>query len=594
MKYMHRKFIYIVGVIILFFGLIFAASVKAAIADQIDGSVKFFVDRDYDFSGRSQINATLKKISEHAYFYLEDTYFNSLNSSERASFLDIQNALAQEFDSVIYPGLTRFYGSEWNPGIDNDSKITLLFTPMVDDAGGYFRTNDEFLTRDMPDSNQREMIYFNVKHASSVRAKSLLAHEFHHLVNFYQKDKLQNIAEEVWLNEMRSEYAPTVLGYDDNYNDSNIKYREKFFTATPNDPLAEWLNKSEDYGVINFFAQYFIDHYGENIFSSMISNNKKGIDSINKALGDNGFNTNFNNIFSDWTIANIINDCLIGQGLYCYKNNLISNIKIEPTVLYDILNPLTSVSVGGTIDDWSARWYKFLGQNMIGKTMRIDFQGVNPDGYFRIPYVTEKKDGAKSVKFMEIADNRGFGYIKDFGDSVSSVIVIPASHLVNIESKSYSDKLKSFTLGVNIIENTDVPEGADINGGAQEEVMLTKQKLDLPDGSLARAKGDYGVYIINGSYKRHILDGRIFDFYGHLSWDSIHEVDPEILAGYQESFLVRVTGDRRVYEINGDKTKHWLNMSAESFALSGRRWDAISIINEAERNFYVVGSNVEF
>ena len=581
-----RKIIFIA--IFVFGGLIFFQNARAAVSGNLGESVFFVVDQKYDLSGRNQVQATLRKIGQRAYFYTENNYFNSLNSVQQNNFLNAQNSLADEFDNVIYPKLTEFYGSEWNPGIDNNSRITFLFTPMADDAGGYFRTNDEFLVSEMADSNEREMIYFNAKHAANNRAKALIAHEFQHLINFNQKNKILNIDDEVWLNEMRSEYAPTVVGYDDVYDGSNISYREKHFLATPGDPLAEWKNVSEDYGVINFFAQYLADNYGGNIFSSMIKNSKTGVASVNQALSDSGFNKDFSGIFSDWTVANILNDCSLDDGNYCYKNSNLAGIKIEPTAKYDIFNPFTFVSIGGKIQDWSARWYKFSGANLADQTLRLNFEGKNTSGDFKIPYIAETSSGEISFEYMKLVNDSGMSYVKDFGDKIKNVLVIPASHSIDAKTVSASDDAKSFTLTVNVIDNSDVP---------REELTENKTnfiKLELSDGSLVRARGDYGVYIINGQYKRHILDGKIFDFYGHLSWATVNEVDPTILAGYEESFLVRAAGDERVYEINGDKTKHWLNMSAEAFSVSGRKWDAVSVINKAERDFYAMGADVKF
>ncbi|GAJ07681.1 unnamed protein product, partial [marine sediment metagenome] len=116
----------------------------------------------------------------------------------------------------------------------------------------------------------------------------------------------------------------------------------------------------------------------------------------------------------------------------------------------------------------------------------------------------------------------------------------------------------------------------------------------ITDGSLIRAKGDYKVYIVKGSYKRHILDSRIFDFYGHLNWANIMEVTPEERDFYKDSAWVRADGDKKVYEVNNDKTKHWLNMTAEEFYVSGRSWDGVFIVNNQERDFYRTGASVVY
>jgi hypothetical protein len=56
--------------------------------------------------------------------------------------------------------------------------------------------------------------------------------------------------------------------------------------------------------------------------------------------------------------------------------------------------------------------------------------------------------------------------------------------------------------------------------------------------------------------------------------------------------LVCASGDKKVYEINGDGTKHWLNMTAEQFTKSGRRWDMVYVVNSAEVKLYKSGADV--
>jgi len=117
---------------------------------------------------------------------------------------------------------------------------------------------------------------------------------------------------------------------------------------------------------------------------------------------------------------------------------------------------------------------------------------------------------------------------------------------------------------------------------------------NYPDGSLIRAKGDYKVYVLSGGYKRWIQNSEIFKFYPHFGWQAVIEATPEERDWYRDDWLVRADGDLRVYEINGDGTKHWLNMTAEEFSQTGRIWDMVYIINNSERDFYKTGADVMF
>src|SRR3989344_207424 len=85
-------------------------------ADTIGQSVIFNVNSKFDQFSRTNLSATLKYISEHAYFYVEDRYWNNLNPNERTVLNGNISALSQEFDNNIYPTETQFWGSEPNPG----------------------------------------------------------------------------------------------------------------------------------------------------------------------------------------------------------------------------------------------------------------------------------------------------------------------------------------------------------------------------------------------------------------------------------------------------------------------------------------------
>ena len=118
-------------------------------------------------------------------------------------------------------------------------------------------------------------------------------------------------------------------------------------------------------------------------------------------------------------------------------------------------------------------------------------------------------------------------------------------------------------------------------------IYTAKSDSNIPDGSLIRAINDYKVYITKGNYKRHILDGEIFDFYGHLGWDNIVEINPSQLNNYQESYLIREVNDHRVYKIIDNK-KHWLNITVEEFENLGYNWDKVYVVNEEELGWYEI------
>lgn len=621
------------------------------LAAKVGDSVVFYVDDYYDYKSRQRVSATLKKESEKAYFFVEDEWWNTLDSSKQSRLQNMINNLGIEFDQVIYPKLTQKLGPVWNPGIDGDEKITILFTRLIDNAAGYFNPRDEYLSTEVSNTNEREMIYLNVLNLESLRLKSFLAHEFQHLITFYNKNYLNNIADDVWLNEMRSEYASTIVGYDNVFSGSNLEDRLDDFLRQPSDPLTEWKGDPSDYGSVMVFAQYLADHYGEDLLSYTVKNKKVGIESVNEALARISSAKKFADIFTDWALAIYFNDTTIGDGKYGYKNTNLKNVRVPPTNQYQV-SAFSNIEISRTLKDWQPFWYKFTGTSG-GRLLKFDFNGKFLESNFKVPYITVSNSGEKLTGIVGLINQSGIAYISGFGNNISSVVFVPSNQFKTSgfsnddPSSSFSFTLSSVALSIPVISNI-YPTSISLKGGDAVTVegsgfepglktyldesivndmtfisssmikiftpphsagfvnlrienpngksavlnQILNYKSLIADGSLIRAKGDYKVYIVNGNFKRHILDGKIFDFYGHLNWDSIQEVDPQVRDSYQDSPLVRAVSDKKVYEINGDKTKHWLNMTAENFVSSGRSWGGVFIINEAERDFYKTGAEV--
>src|SRR3989344_757602 len=78
-------------------------AVPGAWADVLDEQHVFNTDPYYDSKGRSQINATLLGFSDRAYFYVEDSYWNTLDLYSQAQLRTTMIALGDEFDDRIYP-----------------------------------------------------------------------------------------------------------------------------------------------------------------------------------------------------------------------------------------------------------------------------------------------------------------------------------------------------------------------------------------------------------------------------------------------------------------------------------------------------------
>ena len=428
-----RSDLKIISIGIFVLGLMMLFSPVKADAIFIGQITDFSIDPSYDASERSEVSATLVAISQQVYFYVDNTWWSAKNPFEQAETRRTFDALGVEFGGKIYSVLTTTFGFEWRPGIDADERITVLFHSLREGAGGYTNYGDEAERILNPSSNEREMVYLNTDFIGDSKLKTLLAHEFVHLITYNQKDRLRGVTEETWLNEARAEYAVTLLGYDSPYEGSNLEQRAKDFLKSTGEPLLEWGNEESDYGVVNLFAQYLVDQYGLEILRDSLKSSDIGIASINAQLEKNGFKETFQDVFTDWTIALLVNDCNLGER-YCYINSPLKDFKIVPQTNFLPFSGESTLSLMNSTKDWTGNWYRIIG----GKNnLKIEFRG-NIQASFQIPYIVEDDVGNISIGFFDI-DNfqEGTLEIGDFQKN-KSITIIPSAQTITSAYNMFS------------------------------------------------------------------------------------------------------------------------------------------------------------
>ncbi|MCK4524869.1 MAG: hypothetical protein KAU07_00325 [Candidatus Andersenbacteria bacterium] len=572
----------------LFFCIVLLFTVSLAIisnakANELGESKVFLVDFSYDFSERSEITATLKKIGASAYFYVEDDYYNNLSRNSKSEFDSHLNSLVLDFDNTVYPKTREAFGYEWNPGIDNDGKITILFVKTKENIGGYFNPSDEYRKDEVAGerSNEREMIYLNIAFIGDNRIKSFLAHEFQHMITWYHKTKLRNITDDIWLNEARSEYASTAIGYDDDYLGSNLRARVKNFKIDPVDSLTEWQNKIYDYSSVNLFSQYLADRFGKEIFKRMIDNNKVGIQSINKALSDLYYkNDTFQSVFKDWVITNYVNGTAL-DGKYSYQNENLNyeNFHIQPKNVYE-LNSDVTINIEDSIKDWSNEYYELdiAEENCANANkIKINFDGQDT-GQFSVSYVISYESGTKKIGELNLDDKQDSDfYVSCLDENISSVTIIPISHK---KTAGFGNNINKYSFSIS--------------------AKITKSNKYKND-SLLKSLEDSKVYLIENGNKRWITSAAVFISNGY-KWEDIvivTELELELYPSGENikaSFNLKPDGSlikglsSEVYLIENNN-KRWIT-SATVFISNGYKWEDIIIVTDHELNLYLNGKNI--
>ncbi len=451
-------------------------------ADTLLEKKDFFVDPFYDSTGRDKITAVLQNITNKIYFYFDDKWWESLDIDKRKEVNIAISDLNQEFENKIYPTLTFYYGSEWKPGIDNDERITVLVHPMIQGAAGYFNPGDEYPRAQVSSSNQREMVYLNSNYIASSINKSFFAHEFTHLITFNQKDRTYGVSEDVWLNEARAEYGPSLLGHDKVYQGSNLQRRVEQFLDTPQDSITEWQGKSSDYGALNLFTQYLVDYYGFSILTESLKTNKTGITSLNYALQKKGFTEDFSQIFTNWTIAMFVNNCAVGPK-YCYLNDNLKNLRVAPFIYFLPTVGESTLNVGYLTKDWAGNWQKIIG----GKTsLTIEFIG-DVKANFKVPYIVEGPSGIFSVKFLELSQSKkGTVFIQD--GRINSLTIIPSSQT---KTADFGDKDPSYQFSWSVSTEKSKNEGN--NSGETELIQQLQARIAELKAEVARLQAQLGL-----------------------------------------------------------------------------------------------------
>jgi len=463
-------------------------------ADFVGERKDFFIEPSYDFRNRKDVTATLRFKGSYLYFYVDNDWWDKLSADRQTEIELTLSSLSKAFRDEIYPTLTSTFGSEWKPGIDDDDRITVLFHRMKDEAAGYFKNGDEYSKLQNPNSNEREMIYLNTDYVTNSLAKSFLAHEFVHLITFNQKEKKYGLQEEVWLNEARADYVPTLLGYDSEYEGSNLQKRVEKFLAKPSDSLTEWQNKVYDYGIINVFTQYLTSHYGAEILIDSLKSKKVGIESLNEALAENGFEEDFSQIFHDWTIAILINDCSLGEK-YCYQNGNLANLRVVPSFNFLPFVSKTSLKVENSIKDWSGHWYKLMGGR---GSLKVDFDGIDRVD-FHVSYLLCKKLEECSLETLVLDDQqKGIITVPGFGNGYDSLTLIlftqekttnfgelEIAHSFSFEASAIEEDqtIKALLKQIAFLEAEIAKVQAQINALLQKEIICQKFEQNLYFGA---------------------------------------------------------------------------------------------------------------
>ena len=197
----------------------------------IGSTAEFFTDTDPG-NNVTAVLATRRDDSGNSgtklEIWVESSEWQNGTGSVKAEMIDQLAAtfLSAGPDNDIYDWVTAMYGDEWGSTpysnlIGNRDTITILVHNMQSNGPGgtvgYYWSKDAFRNETISFSNERMMFYIDSESFEAASGAtweitdrwpsivvSTLAHEFQHMIHFYQRYVKRGATTETWLNEMMS------------------------------------------------------------------------------------------------------------------------------------------------------------------------------------------------------------------------------------------------------------------------------------------------------------------------------------------------------------------------------------------------------
>ena len=324
--------------------------------------------------------------------------------------------LKEGLDNDIYDGVSNVFGEEWGSSnysnlIPANNNITILLVDIGNDnftnggTIGYFYSKDNLTKESIAGSNERIMFYIDsVLYANGGdktwdendfwprQVFSTLAHEFQHMIHYYQKSISYEVAgTETWLNEMLSQSVEDLMAVKMGLNGpryvaasrgdagdaNNLNGQFPLFNRNNSMTIDSWDNSLDDYAKVTSFGAYLLRNYGgAKLLHDMVHNAYTDKRAIEYAVHQhpNGASKTFDDLIHDWGIAVLMSkrDDLASDSGFLYNAGDYISTQYNG-INYDLgsinffnYNPSPTIhSSMGTVNAQGSYFYK-VGENLTG------------------------------------------------------------------------------------------------------------------------------------------------------------------------------------------------------------------------------------
>jgi len=275
-----------------------------------EGDKENFWVGNNDTAAHRQITATLLYTTPHTYFWVEDG--TEVNQGDVKRLMDT-------FENKIYPTDREFFGEEFNPGIDGDPHIFVIYASgLGNGVAGYFSTSNSYnpLVKEYSNAHETYMLS-STEDLTNEFTYGVLAHEFVHMIQFASDHN-----DETWITEGFADVGMFLNGY-------SVGNHDWAYTLDTDLQLNDWdsENSGPHYGQAFLFLTYFLDRFGEETTKALTNNPEDGLPSVDDTLAQLGItdpltgeSITADDVFMDWAAALYLKDKNVADGRYTYHN----------------------------------------------------------------------------------------------------------------------------------------------------------------------------------------------------------------------------------------------------------------------------------
>ena len=297
-----------------------------------------------------QQSATCRAVGEHSYIFVADADWGTHMTQEDVDSIYncLENVTVANNTMGVVEMCQTYFGTIPDE-LDADPKVIFYYSALGSYAGsvfdGYFSPFNQMTDAEAQGSgehsNECEMLYMSCDPVNPLAPVTLavMAHELEHLIHFGHDSN-----EESWVDEGCAEFAMVLFGVPDPIMD---------FQQEPNNNLMTWNQDYSDYVKTMLFFTYISEQTtGPDFITQIVANPLNGVIGLEDCLTTISFPLDFQQIFSNWTLANFINDNTFGTGMYGYDA---LDLPAFTTEQYFTSYPATT---SNTLNDCAAHYYR--------------------------------------------------------------------------------------------------------------------------------------------------------------------------------------------------------------------------------------------